>query len=290
MLQADSLEFSEKFDLLAAALAAFHLECPKVRKTTYNKHHEKMYADLGNILEVVNPVLAKHGLSVVQIPLGELTLITMLLHTSGQYIKATTPIRVMEAIMKRGNGRDVPDTVGVTPQAYGSGLTYQRRYALASMLSVCIDGEDDDGEQAEEGARPKSRFLETTDDTVPKDAFDAKPETKPQPPAPAAKPEMLSETRIGEILTMMASATEGQIPRLEQSLNTHGIQQTISKSDWAMLAATMLSRAINVASSPAELGKIPAKLIAYRSKGLVSEDAFASLSESLAKRTEEMKG
>ena len=289
MLQKDTLEFSEKFDLLAAALAAFHLECPKVKKTTYNKHHEKMYADLGNILEVVNPVLAKHGLSVVQIPLGELTLITMLLHTSGQYIKATTPIRVMEAIIKRGNGRDVPDTVGVTPQAYGSGLTYQRRYALASMLSVCIDGEDDDGEQAEEGARPKSRFLETTDDAVPKDAFDAKPETKPQP-APQAKPEMLSETRIGEILAMMASATEGQLPKLEQALNDHGIKQTISKSDWAMLAGTMLIRMYNVASTPKALGDVTGKVVAYRSKGLVAEETYTALQDLLAKRTTELKG
>jgi hypothetical protein len=286
MLQMENLEFSEKFDLLAAALAAFHLECPKVKKTTYNKHHEKMYADLGNILQVVNPVLAKHGLSVVQIPLGELTLITMLLHTSGQFIKATTPIRVMEVIVKRGNGKEIPDTIGVTPQAYGSGLTYQRRYTLTSMLSICLDEDDDDGEGAEEGARPKSRFLET-DNPVPKDAFDAKPkqESNPEP----KKIEMLTETRIGEILTMLASASESQLPKMEQSLNNHGIAGTITKEDWAMLSATMLSRAITVASSPTELGKVTSKLAAYRSKGLVSEEAFAKLNESLTKRTEEFK-
>jgi hypothetical protein len=288
MLQMENLEFSEKFDLLAAALAAFHLECPKVRKTTYNKHHEKMYADLGNILQVVNPVLAKHGLSVVQIPLGELTLITMLLHTSGQYIKATTPIRVMEVIVKRGNGKEIPDTIGVTPQAYGSGLTYQRRYTLTSMLSICLDEDDDDGEGAEEGARPKSRFLET-DNPVPKDAFDAKPKQESKPETKEAPVELLSDDKVNEIMDKIRSCTNELLPKAEAALSNYGIKGAITKSDWATLSSAMLSRMITVAESPSDLGKVTSKLAAYRSKGLVSEEAFAKLNESLTKRTEEFK-
>ena len=248
-----------------------------------------MYADLGNILQVVNPVLAKHGLSVVQIPLGELTLITMLLHTSGQFIKATVPIRVMEVIVKRGNGKEIPDTIGVTPQAYGSGLTYQRRYTLTSMLSICLDEDDDDGEGAEEGARQKSRFLEPSS-PVPENGFDPKPKQESRPEPKPEKPEMLTETRIGEILTMMASAGEAQLSKMELSLNNHGVQGTISKSDWAMLAGTMLIRWYNVASTPKALSDVTAKVVAYRSKGLVDEPTFGSLQELLSKRTAELKG
>jgi hypothetical protein len=282
----EMIESSESIVELAVALAKFHADCPVIVKDTVNGHFKNKYADLGTILREINPVLAKHGLSVLQIPFGDFSLATMLLHSSGQFMRSVSMIRPTDAVVRRGTGGE-PDVRIVTPQAYASALTYQRRYALAALLSLCID-DDDDGNAGSEGAKTGT-FMDQTN-TVPKDAFDAKPETKPQPPAPETKPEKLSETRIGEILTMMASATEGQLPKMEQSLNTHGIQQTISKSDWAMLAATMLSRAINVASSPAELGKIPAKLAAYRSKGLLAEDAFASLSESLAKRTEEMKG
>lgn len=279
------IESSDSIVELAVALAKFHVDCPVIVKDTVNNHFKNKYADLGSILREINPVLAKHGLSVLQIPFGDFSLATMLLHSSGQFMRSVSMIRPTDAVVRRGaNGE--PDVRIVTPQAYASALTYQRRYALASLLSLCID-DDDDGNAGSEGAK-KGTFMEPTN-PVPKDGFDAKPETKLQPPAPEAKPEKLSETRIGEILTMLATANEGQIPKMEASLNTHGIQQTINKSDWSMLAATMLSRAITVASSPAELGKVPAKLAAYRSKGLLAEDAFASLSESLAKRTEEMK-
>lgn len=283
------IESSDSIVELAVALAKFHVDCPVVFKDSFNPQLKAKYANLGSILKEINPILAKHGLSVLQIPFDEFSLATMLLHSSGQFMRSVSTIRPQDAVVRRGTTA-ADDVRAITPQAYGSALTYQRRYALASLLSICID-DDDDGNAGSEGAK-KGTFMEPTN-PVPDNAFDKKtepkPETKPQPPAPEAKPEKLSETRIGEILTMLATANEGQIPKMEASLNTHGIQQTIGKSDWAMLAATMLSRAITVASSPAELAKIPAKLTAYRSKGLLAEDAFASLSESLAKRTEEMK-
>ena len=280
------IESSESIVELAVALAKFHGECPVVFKDSFNPQLKAKYANLGSILKEINPILAKNGLSVLQIPFDEFSLATMLLHSSGQFMRSVSTIRPQDAVVRRGTTA-ADDVRAITPQAYGSALTYQRRYALAALLSICID-DDDDGNAGSEVGK-KGTFMDQTN-PVPENAFDKKPETKPQPPAPEAKPEKLSEDKIGEILTMLASASEGQIPKMEQALNTHGIQQTISKSDWSMLAATMLTRAINVASSPAELAKIPAKLTAYRSKGLLAEDAFASLSESLAKRTEEMKG
>lgn len=280
------IESSESIVELAVALAKFHGECPVVFKDSFNPQLKAKYANLGSILKEINPILAKNGLSVLQIPFDEFSLATMLLHSSGQFLRSVSTIRPQDAVVRRGTTA-ADDVRAITSQAYGSALTYQRRYALAALLSICID-DDDDGNAGSEGAK-KGTFMDKTN-PVPEDAFDAKPESKTQQPALASKPEMLSETRIGEILTMMATATEGQLPKMEQSLNAHGVQQTISKSDWAMLAATMLSRAMTVASTPSELGKIPAKLTAYRSKGLLAEEAFASLSESLAKRIEEMKG
>ena len=280
------IESSDSIVELAVALAKFHGECPVIVKDTINNQFKNKYADLGTILREINPVLAKHGLSVLQIPFGDFSLCTMLLHCSGQFMRSTSMIRPTDAVVRRGADGS-PDVRLVTPQAYASALTYQRRYALAALLSICID-EDDDGNAGSEGAKTGT-FMEQTN-PVPKDAFDAKPETKPQPPAPETKPEKLSETRIGEILSMMASATEGQLPKMEQSLNNHGIQNTISKSDWAMLAGTMLIRWYNVASTPKALGDVTGKVVAYRSKGLVAEETYTALQDLLAKRTTELKG
>jgi hypothetical protein len=277
------IESSESIVELAVALAKFHAECPVVFKDSFNPQLKSKYADLGAILKEINPILAKHGLSVLQIPFDDLSLATMLLHSSGQFMRSVSMIRPQDAVVRRG-ATAADDVRAVTPQAYGSALTYQRRYAIAALLSICID-DDDDGNAGSAGGK-KGTFMDQTN-PVPENAFDPKPkqESNPEP----KKTEMLTETRIGEILTMLASASESQIPKMEQSLNNHGIAGTITKDDWAMLSATMLSRMITVASSPTELGKVTSKLAAYRSKGLVSEEAFAKLNESLTKRTEEFK-
>jgi hypothetical protein len=61
------------------------------------------------------------------------------LHTSGQWISgsATLPL------------------ASQTPQAYGSALTYARRYGLAAIVGLCVD-QDDDGAAA---SRPSNREL-----------------------------------------------------------------------------------------------------------------------------------
>jgi hypothetical protein len=57
---------------------------------------------------------------------------TILLHESGQWMRATHPVPVSK--------RDA--------QGVGSALTYARRQALQAMLVIAAQGEDDDGEGA----------------------------------------------------------------------------------------------------------------------------------------------
>ncbi len=93
------------------------------------------YADLGffhNRAEI--SVLTKHGLSIMQLPDnidGKPALTTIVMHTSGQFQKATTPLLIEKE----------------TAQGYGSALTYTRRYGYAAALQIVID-EDDDGNKA----------------------------------------------------------------------------------------------------------------------------------------------
>ena len=256
MLKSDSIE------LLAVALAKFHAACPKIVKDTRNDFFKSRYADLGTILGIVNPVLAANDLSVVQLVSGENELTTMLVHKSGQYIGAVSVMR----------------PVGVTPQALGSAITYQRRYAVAAILSLCIDDDDDGNAASATGSKPEDR---------PVDRKASKPETKPAETKPVEK---LSEDRINEIMTKILAGTEGEMGKMESALSNLGVQGAITQETWATLASALLFRWYEVSSTPAALGVVANKVVGYRSKGLVSDEQFEVLKKQFADRTAALKG
>jgi|LakMenE18May11ns_1017448.scaffolds.fasta_scaffold9801104_2 hypothetical protein len=114
---------------LMTALSAFQLECPIIHKDTQG--HKYTYADLPKIYSVINPLLHKHGLVVAQ-PLVNGCIETILYHLpSDECMKAMTPIPQVSL----GNMNDY--------QAFGSGVTYYRRYALSSMLGLVTDKDTD---------------------------------------------------------------------------------------------------------------------------------------------------
>jgi ERF superfamily len=129
---------SEQLNELATALAKAEAEFEQVEKDTINPHFGKKYADLATLIRATRPYLAKHGISVVQVPrlraqnFVEVT--TMILHTSGQFMAC-------ELVMPAAQ-RDRFDA-----QTIGSAITYARRYAYQSMLNVAGE-EDDDGNAA----------------------------------------------------------------------------------------------------------------------------------------------
>jgi hypothetical protein len=91
------------------------------------------YCSLDAVLGAVEPSLHENGLCIVQATKqGEsgFYLETSLYHVSGDCLTSTYPLL------------DSPD-----PQKTGSSITYARRYAICSLLSVVAD-EDDDGEAA----------------------------------------------------------------------------------------------------------------------------------------------
>ena len=112
------------------AILKFQNECPKVTKDASNPFFKSKYADLTAIWETIQPILAKNGLIVVQ-PVVDNCVETTVYHLSGEFITSKMPIVAKEAIRQ---------------QAMGSAVTYARRYALQSILSVVA--EDDDGNVA----------------------------------------------------------------------------------------------------------------------------------------------
>lgn len=133
-----SKELNEIGKALSEAQADFPV-LPKTKKVTVKTHDGKSYsytyADLATIIETILPITSKHGLSILQLPSfkeGRSTLITRLLHNSGQWIECELPLRTQ---------RD-------GAQAMGSALTYMRRYGMSAILCLATD-EDEDGQLAD---------------------------------------------------------------------------------------------------------------------------------------------
>lgn len=119
---------------LAEALSKAQAEIKAAQQDGMNPHFKSRYATLESCMDAIREPFAKHGLSITQpteILEGQLVLRTILLHTSGQQISGVYPIIVDRQ----------------TPQAYGSAMTYARRYALCAITGLTSG--DDDGEAAE---------------------------------------------------------------------------------------------------------------------------------------------
>ena len=148
------MEKSDSITKIADALCKFQGSMNGIKKDASNPFFKSRYASLGAIIEDTREPLSKNGLSYAQFPTGEYGLETILMHTSGEWIKARYDMKPVDQ----------------KPQSLGSALTYQRRYALCAILGLQV--EDDD---ANEASKPK---------TVQYDA----PKTAPMPIMPVEKP------------------------------------------------------------------------------------------------------
>ena len=111
------------------ALADFQKACPPIKKDTLGYNYR--YSSLPTILEIVNPILQKNGLTFVQ-PLTQEGIKTILFHIdSGEMIESET--RIPQVQLAKMNAY----------QALGSGITYFRRYSLCSLLGIVSDEDTD---------------------------------------------------------------------------------------------------------------------------------------------------
>ena len=129
---------SDSITKISAALSNALPEIQHATKDAKNPHFRSSYASLPAVIDTSKPVLAKHGVVVLQSPGWDgqrCTLTTRLLHSSGEWIEGEAGSPVAK----------------VDPQGIGSAITYLRRYSLAAMTG--ISQEDDDGNAASGNGR-----------------------------------------------------------------------------------------------------------------------------------------
>lgn len=129
---------------LATALAAFHMDLPKVGKGSTNPAFKSKYADLADIVAVVLPALGRQGLAWLTRPTmteDGFVLEYELRHEGGDKIEGAWPL---------------PDPSKTPPQQLGSAVTYAKRYTLSAVTGIAPD-EDDDGNAASAKGAPRPK-------------------------------------------------------------------------------------------------------------------------------------
>lgn len=137
------MDKSDQIGKLAKALANVQKQLKPALKDAKNPFYKSNYSTLNSVWDSCRDLLADNGLSVVQtnIPSESGVIIeTILLHESDQWISGALYLPLAKH----------------DPQGVGSAVTYGRRYALASMVGVVAD-EDDDGNSA---SRPMTKQVE----------------------------------------------------------------------------------------------------------------------------------
>ncbi len=204
------MERSEQIDQLAVALAKAQGEIEGAAKDSANLFFRSKYADLASVWNAIREPLSKAGLSVAQ-PVAvkgpEVTVTTVLLHASGQWISGDLTLTAMRQL-KDGAGWETVNT----PQAIGSTITYARRYALAAMVGVAP--EEDDGNAAS-GVPAQRQVAERRIEEL-------------RQPKPAAKPEARSFQMLEQFSIIKADLKKlhGDDKRYYEILGNHGYEKS----------------------------------------------------------------
>lgn len=219
-------------ETLAAALAAFQAELPKLTKDQSAKvqgetqdgrkiNYSYGYADLSQVTEEVSPALGKHGLSFTSFPTvietGAFMLTYSLLHESGEKLSGVWPL---------------PDPVRTKPQQLGSAITYARRYAFMAVTNTFPGGEDDDGAQAVPTGHGHQ-------DRPQNDGYDRRPQHAPTSPA---APRIYSDDEVTEMHGRLNTLDLGKAGTLYDWMAGKGLHTRLVGGDGTVPPVTATTR------------------------------------------------
>ena len=137
------LNKSESIENLSKAMSEFQKNLKQPLKDANNPFFKSKYVPLENVVEAITEAAGPLGISFMQYASGDdngnIEVGTIILHQSGEYIEFPSV-------------RMKPEKQ--TPQAYGSAITYAKRYALSAVFGITSD-KDDDGNEASGNGRKK---------------------------------------------------------------------------------------------------------------------------------------
>ncbi len=173
---------------LASALVLASDECNNPRKNSQNPHLKNRFADLKEVLATVKPVLAKHGLAIMQLVSGDagamesetVTVVTSEPTTlpdgktgpaKTQSTTTTTAktgvgtVSVKTVLIHAASGQQIETSQTLRAyqpgtneaQAGGIAITYARRYAILALLGIVGDEDGDGSDYGEE--KPAKRGI-----------------------------------------------------------------------------------------------------------------------------------
>jgi len=185
-LNTSGIEHSLEIKDIAAALAKAQANIKNAERDAENPYFHSSYATLASSWDAIRKPMTDEGLSIIQGPAAttlppgsdpgeraEVKVTTMLLHSSGQWFKATVTLPVIAMRRKAREGEadnDADRAPGrITPQAIGSAITYGRRYGLECLAGVAPEAEDDDG-NASSGGEAGAKHTPIPEDGIFEDA------------------------------------------------------------------------------------------------------------------------
>lgn len=189
------MERSESIKEIASALCKFQQEVGKVKKDSKNPFFKSKYASLADILDVIQKPLSECGLSIMQMPKGDNELETILMHNSGEWILSSYVMRPVKN----------------DPQSIGSCITYQRRYAIGSILNLNIDDDDDAN---------KASDLQTNTTAAPKTNLDARK---------LFRPDLLDNEEAMGKLYIFIESKENEAKQKDQNFSVSRLMESLYK-------------------------------------------------------------
>lgn len=134
---------SDTIGELAKALSKVQGQLKPALKDSQNPFFRSTYADLNSVWDACRDLLSTNGLAVAQVNLpaeSGVIIETILMHESGEYLSGELYLPLAKH----------------DPQGVGSAITYGRRYALAAMIGIVSDV-DDDGNHASQPTQQKQQ-------------------------------------------------------------------------------------------------------------------------------------
>ncbi|MBV8781907.1 MAG: ERF family protein [Phycisphaerae bacterium] len=221
-----SIKTSESVAAIAPAFVSAQAKVMPAAKDSENPHFRSKYADLASVMHACKDALNENGIGVIQSPAPadgtRLKLETRLIHKSGEWFSGTMEMPLVKS----------------DPQAYGSSLTYARRYALAAMVGVCPEDDDANGAMPEPGNTRGQRK------DNPPSRQSAQSQKKAAPSAPQMSDEQYAEFErdLPDIFSTQGFDKESQeraIAAVCKKKGVAGIRQLSSADAQAFIKAIM---------------------------------------------------